>query len=100
MNFLEMGKRVILKLLKVVAEKEYEDWHDTNDEDNDWSYYMLPMWRIPDTFRNIIGLSADMYENKSNWFFTEILKGVDFFDFGCKGEYESLLVYVDEEVDL
>jgi hypothetical protein len=95
-----MGRRVILKLLKVVAEKEYGDWHEKSDEDTEWNYCLIPMWRVPDTFRNIIGLSADTYEYKSNWYFTEILEGVDFFDFGCKGEYESLLVYIEEEVDL
>jgi hypothetical protein len=81
-GILGVGRMVILKLLNIIANKLYEKWHNINDEELAWGYYVIPMWYVPDRFRVVVGLCDETYKYKYNWYFHELLNSVDRFDFG------------------
>jgi hypothetical protein len=73
-GLLDMGKRVVLKLMGVIAKTNYDAYHD--------EYIAAPMWYVPDSFRNIGGLCNETYKFRDNWLFKETLENVDYFDYG------------------
>jgi hypothetical protein len=90
-KMLAMGGSILLRLVEIMATKEYEEYHSKMDEYDECiceeysfdQFHPVPMWRIPESIRNIIGMSNETYNLKNLSHFQDIMESVYYFDFGC-----------------